>query len=109
MSKSRTFSICLTDLPKSKMLKHENGKIYINLSSWDNDEPDQYGNDFGISIPLTKAEAEAKKAGKDIQRIFVGNGKIWHQETVKEDEDPMGLNDIQSTSDPENEEDNPFV
>ncbi len=78
MSKYRSLNICLTDLPKERMYKSEkNGKIYISLSTYDYDEPDQYENDFSISLPLTKEERERKDKGETINRIFVGNGKIW--------------------------------
>lgn len=50
--KRRTFSICLTDLPKDRILKHQNGKMYLNLESYDYDEPDKFDNDFSVSIPL---------------------------------------------------------
>lgn len=79
--KKRTFSICLTDIPKERILKHENGKLYLNLQSWDNDEPDQYDNDFSVSIPLTKDEIEKKKNGEDVKRIYLGNGRIWENQT----------------------------
>lgn len=29
--KKRTFSICVSDIPKEKILVHENGKKYLNL------------------------------------------------------------------------------
>ena len=40
MGKNRTMSICLSDIPKERILKHENGKMYLPLQTWDNDEPD---------------------------------------------------------------------
>lgn len=70
-------SICLSDIPKDKILKHENGKLYLNLSTYDLDAPDRFDNDFSVSITLTKEERERKKAGEEIKRTFVGNGKIW--------------------------------
>ena len=48
--KRRTFSICLTDIPNERILIQENGKKYLNLESWDNDEPDKYDNDFSVRI-----------------------------------------------------------
>ncbi len=48
--RSRTLSICVSDIPKDRILKHENGKMYMNLSTWDYDEEDRYGNDFSISM-----------------------------------------------------------
>jgi hypothetical protein len=75
--KKRTFSICLTDIPKERILIHENGKKYLNLESWDNDEPDKYDNDFSVRISMNKDEIERKKNGETIQSIYLGNGKIW--------------------------------
>ena len=77
MGKSRTMSICLTDIPKNRILKHSNGKLYLNLQTYDYDTPDQYDNDFSVSIPLTKEELEIKKSGGEVKRIFLGNGRIW--------------------------------
>ena len=70
--KLRTMSICLSDLPKDKMTKAGNGKIYINLTTWDNDEPDKYDNDFSVQVSKSKEEREAKAA-----TVYVGNGRIW--------------------------------
>ena len=75
--KRRTFSICLTDIPKERILIHENGKKYLNLESWDNDEPDKYDNDFSIRISMNKDEIERKKAGETVLSIYLGNGRIW--------------------------------
>lgn len=75
--KTRTMSICLSDIPKDRILKHENGKLYLPLQTYDYDEPDKYDNDFSVSISLNKEEIESKKNGVKVQRIFIGNGKIW--------------------------------
>lgn len=91
--KSRSLSICVSDIPKDRILKHENGKMYMNLSTWDNDEPDKFGNDFSISMSPTKEEIERRKSGEKVDRIFIGNGKIWEQkemETItQEDHDDL--------------------
>lgn len=92
MGKSRTLSICLTDLPKERLVKHSNGKIYLNLTTYDYDEPDQYGNHFSVSLPLTEAQLKAKEKGKKPTRIFLGNGKIWENQTKelsKEEKDDL--------------------
>lgn len=81
--KSRTMSICVSDIPKERILKHENGKMYINVSTWDYDEPDQYDNDFSVSMSPTKQEIEKRKAGEKIDRVFIGNGRIWGQKTMQ--------------------------
>lgn len=76
----RTMSICLTDLKEKaadKIVKASNGKLYIPIETYDYDEPDKYDNDFSVSVSLTKEEIERKKAGEEIKRVFVGNGKIW--------------------------------
>ncbi len=90
MGRNRTMSICLTDLPKERILKHTNGKLYLNLSTYDYDGPDKYDNDFSVSIPLNQEEIERKKAGEKVDRIFLGNGKIWEDKVntapLKEDE-----------------------
>lgn len=81
--KSRTMSICVSEIPKERILKHENGKMYINVSTWDYDEPDQYDNDFSVSMSPTKEEIEQRKAGEKINRVFIGNGRIWEQKTMQ--------------------------
>lgn len=74
--KMRTMSICLTDLPKEKMTKASNGKLYINLTSWDNDTTDQYDNDFSVTVNFTKEEREASTA-QGLKNLYVGNGRVW--------------------------------
>lgn len=75
--RNRTLSICLTDLPKDRIIKHENGKLYLNLATYDYDAPDKYDKDFSVSIPLNKEEIEAKKNGATVNRVFLGSGRIW--------------------------------
>jgi hypothetical protein len=75
--KRRTMSICLTDIPKEKILIHENGKKYLMLETWDNDEKDKYDNDFSVSVALSKDEVERSKGGEKIMRTYLGNGRIW--------------------------------
>lgn len=82
--RSRTMSICLSDIPKERILKHTNGKLYLPVSTFDYDEEDQYGNDFSVSIQMTKEEIEAKKSGIPVQRIFIGNGKIWEPQGMQQ-------------------------
>lgn len=77
--KRRTMSICLTDIDKTKILVHENGKKYLSIETWDYDEPDKYDNDFSVSMCLSKEEIEKKKTGEDIKRVFIGSGRIWEQ------------------------------
>jgi hypothetical protein len=91
--KSRSLSICVSDIPKERILKHENGKMYMNITTWDYDEPDKFGNDFSVSMAPTKEEIELRKNGEKVERIFIGNGKIWEQKEMtpitQEDEDDL--------------------
>ena len=48
--------------------KASNGKIYLNLNVWINDEKDQYGNDASIQTNFKDASKEEK--------IYVGNLKV---------------------------------
>lgn len=82
-------SICLTDLPKDRILSHSNGKLYLNLSTYDYDETDKYDNDFSVSLPLNKEELARKKQGETVNRIFLGNGRIWEDKGMQpaKDED----------------------
>jgi len=82
--KSRSMSICLSDIKTmaaDKIVKAKNGKLYINVSTWDKDEPDQFGNDFSVEVSPSKAETARRKEGEKVNRIFIGNGKIWESET----------------------------
>jgi hypothetical protein len=83
MGKSRTMSICVSDIPKERLLKHENGKVYLLLQTWDNDTPDKFDNDFSVSMQLTKEEQEKKKKGEEVKRIFLGNGRIWEEKGMQ--------------------------
>jgi hypothetical protein len=74
--KTRTMSICLSEIPKERILKHGNGKLYLPIQTYDYDAPDQFDNDFSVSISPTKEEIEAKKNGGKMNRVFIGNGKI---------------------------------
>lgn len=77
MGRSRTMSICLSDIPKERIIKHENGKLYLPVGTYDYDETDKYGNDFSVSISPTKEEIERRKNGEKVDRVFIGNGKVW--------------------------------
>jgi hypothetical protein len=81
--RKRTMSICLSDIPKDRILKHENGKLYLSVQTYDYDEPDRFDNDFSISCSKTKEEIEKSKAGEKVNLHFIGNGRIW------EDNDAM--------------------
>lgn len=82
--RNRSMSICLSDIPKDRILKHANGKLYLNISTYDFDESDKYDNDFSLSISPTKEEIEKRKAGEKVDRIFIGNGRIWEDKGMQQ-------------------------
>lgn len=75
MANSERVSICLDQLYAASkaghpaITKHNNGKTYVNLTLWFNDQPDQYGND--ISVQLTQPKDHPEKA------TYVGNGRRY--------------------------------
>jgi len=69
--------------------KAENGKIYLNINIWINDEKDQYGNDASIQSNFKDATKEEK--------IYFGNLKI----SEKKEAEPLqaGNNDVPNPDD----------
>jgi hypothetical protein len=53
----------------SAFTKHTNGRTYVNLTIWHNDEFDQYGNN--VSIQLNSKQDQRAAEGK----VYIGNGK----------------------------------
>jgi len=68
-------SICLTDLIEhakhghSAFIKAQNKKVYVNILTWQNEEPDKYGNSMSHQLNSAKDKKEAE--GK----IYIGNSK----------------------------------
>jgi hypothetical protein len=63
-------SICVSDIPKDKLTQAKNGKLYLSLDLWINDEKDQYGNIGSVSVRQTKEQREAKE-----KKTYIGNFK----------------------------------
>jgi len=55
--------------------KAENGKIYLNLNVWINNEKDKFGNDASMQTSFKDATKEEK--------IYFGNLKISEQQAPK--------------------------
>lgn len=80
MSKRHFGSINLTRLIEAAKKKHsafKKGKeephdIYANVTVWENDEKDEKGNRFSITLNSTK---EAREAGTDGKKVYIGNLK----------------------------------
>ena len=56
----------LSKIDKSKIFEGKTGK-WIDITIWQNDEPDKYGNDLSI-------EQSVEKGG---EKIYLGNAKSW--------------------------------
>jgi hypothetical protein len=63
-------SIDLAKIDKTKLYTHANGKKFLNLVIWENDQPDKYGNTHAIQQSIS---AEERKAG--VKAPYIGNGK----------------------------------
>ncbi len=66
-----TGSICLSDIDKTKIAKSDkNGKLYLSVDIWINEEIDKYGNVGSINVRQSKEEREAKE-----KKTYIGNFK----------------------------------
>jgi hypothetical protein len=64
--------ICVEDLKGGAFNKSEkNGKTYIGIGFWANDEPDQYQNIGGISLQQSLSERETQQ-----KKQYIGNMKF---------------------------------
>lgn len=107
MSKRHFGSINVTRLIEAAKKKHsafKRGKedphdVYANVTVWENDEPDDKGNTFSITLNSTK---EAREGNLDGKKVYIGNLKTAKpkgevetevipadQEAFKKDEDPL--------------------
>lgn len=69
-------SLCLTDIMAKAKEAHsafsrseKTGKAYFNVVVFQNDEPDQFGNDFSIQLGVKQDAPESEK------KIYIGNMK----------------------------------
>ena len=91
MSKLSTGSLCLTTLLEQAKLGHsafskaDNGKIYFNVTMWQNDEVDKFGNTFALSLNSKKEKQEVEA------KCYIGNLKY-----VEKKETPIVANDLPS-------------
>jgi len=70
-------SLEVSALPKEKIKKAENGKLYINLILSERKEKDNYGNTHYLAVSKTKEEREAK-----VDTIYCGSGKRYEEKPV---------------------------
>ena len=70
-----TGSICLTDMIEYAKLKHsafnkgKNGKVYVNVIMWENEEPDKHGNSFALQLNPDKDAPQGERG------VYIGNLK----------------------------------
>lgn len=75
MSKFLTGSLCLSDINAKAKEGHsafsraDNGKIYLNIKLWLNDEPDKYGHTASLQLNSTKEKRESEG------NVYIGNAK----------------------------------
>lgn len=76
-SKMISGSLCITDILTAAKAKHsafkkgkDNGKLYMNVVVWQNEEADDNGNEFSITLSSTK---EKRESGEEKKTIYVGN------------------------------------
>lgn len=77
MAKLLNFSIDLTKIPEDKISKtnkegkpFKNGGMFVNLTAFINDTPDEYGNNVKVVISQSSSEREEKKPYH-----YIGDGK----------------------------------
>lgn len=70
MSEIINGSICLSDIDKSKIINHSNGKKYLNICVAPRMNVDAYGNTHTIYISQSKEERERKD-----NKCYIGSGK----------------------------------
>ena len=63
-------SICVSDIPKDKLTQAKNGKLYLNVDIWINEEKDKYDNIGSVSVRQSKEQREAKE-----KKTYIGNFK----------------------------------
>jgi hypothetical protein len=83
--------MCLTDILALAKKGHsafsrseKNGKVYFQISIWDNDEKNKFGQDVSIQLNPKKDTSS--------ERSYVGNGKIEEYkptETINTPETPL--------------------
>lgn len=89
MAKFLTGSICLSDIAKEKVTTSEkNGKKYLNVVLYINDQEDKYGNIASLQVGQTKEERERNE-----KKVYIGNFKESNKQAapVQKEDDGLGL------------------
>lgn len=93
MSKLFAGSLCLTDILEAAKNGHsafsksaKNDKVYFNVATWQNDQPDKYGNIMSHQLNSRKEMRESEPA------FYIGNSK--QMESSK----PISNNDLDDSA-----------
>lgn len=65
--------INLSKIDKSKLFKSEKGNFWMDITIWQNDIPDDFGNTIAIQ----------QSTGKDEKKIYIGNCKPWQPPKIE--------------------------
>lgn len=74
-------NICFSDVPKTKLSKGKNNKLYGNIIITPLKEPDQFGNTCSVYMSQTKDERQNKE-----KRVFIGNATFIKEPTLVDDQ-----------------------
>lgn len=86
--------ICVSDIPKERVRRAENGKCHINIVVAERREVDKYGNTHTVYLSQSKEERAERK-----DRIYVGQGKAVVFQPVSRPEDIDNLPPTQQDED----------
>ena len=67
-----TASICLSDIPKERIVEAKNGKKYLNFVVDERREVGQYGDTHTVYLSQSKEERENKE-----KKVYIGGGKEY--------------------------------
>ncbi len=67
-----TASICLSDIPKERIVEAKNGKKYLNFVVDERREVGQYGDTHTVYLSQSKEERENKE-----KKVYIGSGKEY--------------------------------
>ena len=94
MNKLFLGKINLSKIDKTKLVKGEKG-MWLDITVWFNEEPDQYGNNLSIE----------QSTKKDESKIYIGNAKFYSpkkdEPKAKDEFKKSGKVDVQSMSNPD--------
>lgn len=74
----QVLSICLSDIPKDRITRANNGKAYVNIVVDTRREADQFGNTLSVYISQTKEERDRRE-----NKTYIGSGKEYKFNTTQ--------------------------